>query len=261
MWRQDKEQPQQSQSNRRMEQEGGRVRATEKFRKLLDELGVKWTEPTYEYWELLGIPTSHYVTIVGGKSVEEAIDGTLAAHHLTPEQAVAATLGLDDAYTREECEASFVRGYSLGSLPSGSDPQWDENRQTVDEHMAELGWVRKDAATARDADTSRWHELFGTPEWAELQSQLAEAERRAAMFERVAEDQTQRNRDMRNTVNAVTDADAESRWHELFGTPERAARTLANNCHRDGCIACPALDADCNVGDYDKLLEWLRGDA
>jgi hypothetical protein len=52
-----------------------------------------------------------------------------------------------------------------------------------------------------------------------------------------------------------------SRWHELFGTPERAARTLANNCHRDGCIACPALDADCNVGDYDKLLEWLRGDA
>jgi hypothetical protein len=134
-----------------MEQEGGRrVRATEKFRKLLDELGVRWTEPTYEYWELLGgIPTSHYVTIVGGKSVEEAIDGTLAAHHLTPEQAVAATVGNDDT----------------------------------------------------------------------------------------------------------------SRWHELFGTPERAARTLANNCHRDGCIACPALDADCNVGDYDKLLEWLRGDA
>ena len=55
-------------------------------------------------------------------------------------QAIAATLG--ETYTREECEAAFVRGYSLGTLPAGSDPQWDENRQTVDEHMAELGWVR-----------------------------------------------------------------------------------------------------------------------
>jgi hypothetical protein len=70
-------------------------------------------------------------------------------HPLTPEQAIAATVGAEDTYTREECEASFVRGYSLGCLPVGSDPRWDENRQTVDEHMAELGWVRKDAATLR----------------------------------------------------------------------------------------------------------------
>ena len=42
-------------------------------------------------------------------------------------------------------ESAFVSGYSLGTLPVGSDPQWDENRQTVDEHMAELGWVRADA--------------------------------------------------------------------------------------------------------------------
>lgn len=51
-----------------------------------------------------------------------------------------------------------------------------------------------------------------------------------------------------------------SRWYELFGTPERAAQTIANNCHRDGCIACAAMDAGCGGGDYDKLLEWLRGD-
>lgn len=37
-----------------------------------------------------------------------------------------------------------------------------------------------------------------------------------------------------------------SRWHELFGTPERAARTL--------------FDYGSEV-DYDALLEWLRGDA
>jgi len=55
-------------------------------------------------------------------------------------QAIAATLG--ERYTREDVESAFVSGYSLGTLPVGSDPQWDENRQTVDEHMAELGWVR-----------------------------------------------------------------------------------------------------------------------
>lgn len=37
-----------------------------------------------------------------------------------------------------------------------------------------------------------------------------------------------------------------SRWYELFGTPEKAARTLAEDY------------TDC---DYDALLEWLRGDA
>ena len=50
----------------------------------------------------------------------------------------------------------------------------------------------------------------------------------------------------------------DTRWHELFGTPERTARTLANNCHRDGCIACAAMGFDCGGGDYDALLEWLR---
>ena len=104
-------------------------------------------------------------------------------------------------------------------------------------------------------------------EWAELQSQLAEAERRAAMFERIAEDQKARNRDMRSTVNAVTGADADSRWHELFGTPERAARTLHHNgtlvCRecliREECAKTPE-DSDCMIMRYDALLEWLRSE-
>lgn len=50
-----------------------------------------------------------------------------------------------------------------------------------------------------------------------------------------------------------------SRYAKLFGTPEKAARTLANNCHRDGCIACAAMGFDCGGGDYDTLLEWLKG--
>lgn len=53
----------------------------------------------------------------------------------------------------------------------------------------------------------------------------------------------------------------ESRWYELFGTPERAARTLVNlNCDGSGCDGCSLGDIECDYG-YDALLEWLRGDA
>lgn len=55
-----------------------------------------------------------------------------------------------------------------------------------------------------------------------------------------------------------------SRWHELFGTPERAARTFedfCDKCDKGECNDCP-LDrlTDFCIG-YDALLEWLRGDA
>lgn len=57
--------------------------------------------------------------------------------------------------------------------------------------------------------------------------------------------------------------DTRSRWHELFGTPERTARTIADACTTDsgdGCIGCPAFGAKCGCGGYDALLEWLSGD-
>ena len=44
-----------------------------------------------------------------------------------------------------------------------------------------------------------------------------------------------------------------SRWHQLFGTPERAARTIADISER--------VNLNGIGGDYDELLEWLRGDA
>lgn len=50
-----------------------------------------------------------------------------------------------------------------------------------------------------------------------------------------------------------------SRYAELFGTPERAARTLANlfaNCNNCFCFAPEPEDAS-----YDAILELLRGDA
>lgn len=53
----------------------------------------------------------------------------------------------------------------------------------------------------------------------------------------------------------------ETRYDRLFGTPERAARTLEKHCDGYHCIICPAHHHGCNDGDYDALLEWLRGDA
>ena len=69
-----------------------------------------------------------------------------------------------------------------------------------------------------------------------------------------------------------SESDRESRWHELFGTPERVARMLEESCHLlydlriDGwvsCAGCPVFTKDADVDDccYSKLLEWLRGDA
>ena len=131
--------------------------------------------------------------------------------------------------------------------------------------------IRRGAGDTEDDLRIIWNVRDGvrqSPEWAELQSRLAETERRAAMFERIAEDQKQLNRDMRSTVNAVTGADADSRWHELFGTPERAARTLADlqTCSLGFDFECDecAVYSLCQSGarnDRDALLEWLRGDA
>ena len=59
--------------------------------------------------------------------------------------------------------------------------------------------------------------------------------------------------------------DDKSRWFELFGTPERAARTLldaCDNCGQDECSGCQVYELTSGGDlDYDALLEWLRGDA
>lgn len=53
----------------------------------------------------------------------------------------------------------------------------------------------------------------------------------------------------------------ETRWERLFGTPERAAKTVANiACDDGGCEGCSLYGANCSY-DSDVLLEWLRGDA
>lgn len=61
-----------------------------------------------------------------------------------------------------------------------------------------------------------------------------------------------------------TRANEGTRWHDLFGTPERAARALIGICDECDASACSGCKIGPLVGytaDYDALLEWLRGDA
>ena len=58
--------------------------------------------------------------------------------------------------------------------------------------------------------------------------------------------------------------DDRSRWFDLFGTPERAVQTLKLMCDLsstcDFCLLSGRAENICGNGDYDALLEWLRGD-
>lgn len=60
--------------------------------------------------------------------------------------------------------------------------------------------------------------------------------------------------------------DANTRWHDLFGTPERAARTLSEMwpctvyAHLK-CGKCVLNGACANRDSLDALLEWLRGES
>ena len=65
--------------------------------------------------------------------------------------------------------------------------------------------------------------------------------------------------------NMMLKANNGSRWFELFGTPERAARTLAKACgecsEKFPCSECP-LSPIVGSNVYEsEILEWLRGES
>jgi len=126
------------------------VTATDELRRLLDERGVEWWQSA----NTLGcVFTRWYSPLFGDEvcAMENEKEGlVLFDHYLTPEQAIAATLGSDDTFTREDVEGAFVSGYSLGlDMFDSSKPEkgWNQNKRNMDEEMEDLGWVRKDAAT------------------------------------------------------------------------------------------------------------------
>lgn len=58
-------------------------------------------------------------------------------------------------------------------------------------------------------------------------------------------------------------ADGKNRWFQLFGTPDRAARTLhsfCEDCFCGDCSTCGVPDWADYRHDYDALLEWLRSE-
>ena len=119
--------------------------ATDELRRMLDELVVEWQAPA----SFDG--TARYDTTAGGYWFHE-FNGKITINGLTPAQAIAATLGSDDTFTREDVESAFVSGYSLGldmfdSSKPDNEKGWNQNKRDMDEEMEDLGWVRKDAAT------------------------------------------------------------------------------------------------------------------
>ena len=78
---------------------------------------------------------------------------------------------------------------------------------------------------------------------------------------------------LRDRLQAVQGINGESNYDKLFGTPERAARTMANVCRfthggelcdRCQCYLFDSCDRTLRLGSeqkiYDALLEWLRED-
>ena len=97
--------------------------------------------------------------------------------------------------------------------------------------------------------------------------QAAKGEFAVATLLRDAADTIESLRDRLQPVPAELDyIEDKSRWFELFGTPERAARTMAGKCC--DCLECVIVDAceygvgeGCPLDNYGAMLEWLRGDA
>lgn len=53
----------------------------------------------------------------------------------------------------------------------------------------------------------------------------------------------------------------ETRYERLFGTPEKVAQLIADNCeYLSYCGQCWIQAANCD-GEYSTVLEWLKGDA
>ena len=85
--------------------------ATEELRRLLDERGVKW-------WSMHDIENGYYQDrdtefVIGGKKyTAHEWGGTLNVYGLTPEQAIAATLGRGVDCSKAEHDAGGCLGFS-----------------------------------------------------------------------------------------------------------------------------------------------------
>ena len=95
--------------------------------------------------------------------------------------------------------------------------------------------------------------------------QAAKGEFAVATLLREAADTIESLRDRLQPVPAELDyIEDKSRWFELFGTPERAARTLEahmRKCRSADVTLCDSCVMVRSCVEEQALLEWLRDDA
>ena len=202
---------------------------TTELREKLDELGIEHFDydkggRTQTMWESPeGMRHFTYETAANPAKTAKLIIGWFP----TPEQAIAATLGGDRHHyeqriTGDGSDWGEIMTDAFDSLmANASESCTPEELAVLDSHIA---------ATLGDSKLESYGQV------PELGKRESEGERESY----------------------------ESRYEKLFGTPERAARTMVDMCEGgtfDDCGGCPAALAECKLGDYDALLEWLRDDA
>lgn len=186
--------------------------ATERLREMLDARGVKW----WEGWN------KSQTVFDGANDVRYMADCMLGQLYIrsvlpiTPEQAVAATLGSDR-----------------------------ENELRAALNKAAGNWAKADRL-ARDI----WEQVSHCPDYPIP----------PCMTESICE----QFRNLPDVEQKATlgSGECENRWFEMFGTPERAAYTLAKSCgecdEKFPCWECP-LQPIVGSNVYEsEVLEWLH---
>lgn len=261
--------------------------ATEELRRLLDERGVAWTAPNsclrdeMTSWAAGGFDYEAF-------EVPEP-DGTFlltAAHQddLTPEQAIAATLGSD-----REAELQKALNKAAGNWAKADA----ELRKALDFMRI---WISEDAHLGESAISCELEKAEGLRNLDAIESAIAatlgvgecgEAMNRFGLQIKELREKADELRNvhvddenvgllfaaigaMREAADTIEKLEPHSnqlepsRYSELFGTPERAARTLLESTSECRCCVirdeCGFVLDWCVMYDHDKLLEWLKGE-
>ena len=231
--------------------------ATDELRRLLDERGVEHEDMHTELASDISGWDSTWWRGIAGMEFQAVGDETYGREgcvyingiYLTPEQAIAATLGTP-------ISADLRTALDFMRIWITDDAHLGESAISYEFEKAE-GLRKLDAIEQAIAATLG----NGEPPYDELLRCLENGWHIRASWDGLRRfwnieltEEGVRLRD--DELNARAERTCEgTRWHELFGTPERAARTLHELC--GGCCGLPEQVR----GDYDALLEWLRGDA
>lgn len=232
--------------------------ATERLRELLDERGVRWAG----FWVKTMKATSFRHDDIGWTATEHPSgDLYLTSTSITPEQAIAATLwnvpyvGLKQGKVRESHVISEYYCGCCGYPVTDHDSYCSECGGALHESAATLGNDQHPYQLCIRGDGDTWAEIMKDA-LDDLVSAAAESCTPDEMREFMAH------------LATLGSGECDTRWHELFGTPEKTAMTMAGKCC-DCCECvitdeCKAEECLLSINDDEaeaKLLGWLRGKA